>query len=487
MSEDKESLPGSVATFEYQTISLTEKKTPYFKEVLPPQPARWSKTKPESIKQQPHIINQIAVTCQIKTTRKQKAEEQKKRRLKHERYMQLFHKTTYAILLSVSKPQDKPRTVHPEKEPLKWQRLMHLIKSLNSTVLLERKDAVETLQCLRCKNQEVVSALYTTLLTDENSTVRNEAAKALVILGYWKKEVVQKLIQLIKESTGEPLQGILINLRNSLWDWATQPINQRPKIEAKDKLASVLRSFISNLRSKDMVPVNATTCLCYLNSNDEEAIDYIMSFLYDGTTYQKEQALEVVVRFLKIHKQCQIQGLVEQLQTSPVYKHRLKALDLLAFIGSLQVTQAGLHQTVLEALKRKLWDDPVLVVRRRAALVVNMLGMKLTVWKDMEQQLKDDDAEVRGSAVISLSVLGLPNTRVLQLLLEMVEVDLSQYVRFQIIRTFAQLRLNDPQVKRSLLNRQLGDGPLAREAQKAIRSLENTQYRKANLPFPDAK
>ncbi|XP_043570503.1 protein HEATR9-like isoform X4 [Chiloscyllium plagiosum] len=400
MNEDKESLLGPTAASEYQMISLFEKETKssYFKEVLPPQPTRWSKENPESIKPQPHIINQVAVTCQIKISRKQKAEEQKKRKIKHERYMQQFRKTTYAILLSVSKPQDKPRAVHPEKDPLKWQRLTHLIKSLSSPVPLERRDAAKILQCLRSNNQEVVSALYTA----------------------------------------------------------------RSEIKAKEKLVFMLRSFMTTLRSKDMVPVNATACLCYLNKNDEEAIDYIMSYLQDGTSYQKEQALEVVVRFLRINKQYQIQSLLEQLRTSPVYKHRLKALDLLAFVGLSHITKAGMYQAVLEALKQKLWDDPVLAVRRRAGLVVNLLDMKMTVWKDMEQQLKDDDAEVRGSAIMSLGVLGLPNNRVLQLLLDMVEVDLSQYVRFQIIRTFAQLRLNDPRVKRSLLNRQLGEGPLAR-------------------------
>ncbi|GCC31547.1 hypothetical protein chiPu_0010006 [Chiloscyllium punctatum] len=452
--------------------------------VLPPQPTRWSKENPGSIKPQPHIINQVAVTCQIKISRKQKAEEQKKRKIKHERYMQQFRKTTYAILLSVSKPQDKPRAVHPEKDPLKWQRLMHLIKSLSSPVPLERRDAAKasptfsTLQCLQSNNQEVVSALYTTLLRDDDSVVRNEAAKALVILGYWKEEVVLRLIQVIKESTGKLLEDMMIDLRNSLWDWATQSLDQRSEIKAKEKLVFMLRSFMTTVRSKDMVPVNATACLCYLNKNDEEAIDYIMSYLQGGTSYQKEQALEVVVRFLRINKQYQIQSLLEQFRTSPVYKHRLKALDLLAFVGLSNITKAGMYQAVLEALKQKLWDDPVLAVRRRAGLVVNLLDMKMTVWKDMEQQLKDDDAEVRGSAVISLGVLGLPNNKVLQLLLDMVEVDLSQYVRFQIIRTFAQLHLNDPRVKRSLLNRQLGEGPLAREAQKAMRILENARYQK---------
>ncbi|GCB62398.1 hypothetical protein scyTo_0013058, partial [Scyliorhinus torazame] len=300
------------------------------------------------------------------------------------------------------------------------------------------------------------------LLTDEDCVVKYEAAKALVTLGCWEEEVVLKLIQVMNESTGKLLEDIIITLRMSLYEWANGPIRLRPTIKAKEKLIFLLRSFITTLRSKDLIPVQATACLCYLNRNDEEAIDYIISYLHDGTTYQKKQALEIVLRHLAIHEPFSIQAVLKQLQTSPVYKHRLKALDLLAFVGPLHITETGMHEAVFEALKEKLWDDPVMAVRRRAAIVVNMLKMKMALWMEMEQQLEDNDAEVRGKAVNSLSVLGLPNNRVLQLLLEMVEVDLSQFVRFQIIRAFARLHLNSEHVKRSLLNRQLGEGPLAR-------------------------
>ncbi|XP_072339347.1 protein HEATR9-like isoform X3 [Scyliorhinus torazame] len=445
MSEEEELLPESAAISEFQMISLFEKKKDhqYFKEVFPSLPTRWSGENPECIKQQPHIISQKSVTCNTKNSKQQQVEEQKKKKLKHDYYMHRFRTGTFAILLSVGKAHKKPRPINQEMQPLKWQRVKYLIKCLSSAVLLERKDAAKALQCLRCSNKEVVSALYTTLLTDEDCVVKYEAAKALVTLGCWEEEVVLKLIQVMNESTGKLLEDIIITLRMSLYEWANGPIRLRPTIKAKEKLIFLLRSFITTLRSKDLIPVQATACLCYLNRNDEEAIDYIISYLHDGTTYQKKQ-------------------------------HRLKALDLLAFVGPLHITETGMHEAVFEALKEKLWDDPVMAVRRRAAIVVNMLKMKMALWMEMEQQLEDNDAEVRGKAVNSLSVLGLPNNRVLQLLLEMVEVDLSQFVRFQIIRAFARLHLNSEHVKRSLLNRQLGEGPLAREAQRALKSLEKT-------------
>ncbi|XP_072339348.1 protein HEATR9-like isoform X4 [Scyliorhinus torazame] len=438
MSEEEELLPESAAISEFQMISLFEKKKDhqYFKEVFPSLPTRWSGENPECIKQQPHIISQKSVTCNTKNSKQQQVEEQKKKKLKHDYYMHRFRTGTFAILLSVGKAHKKPRPINQEMQPLKWQRVK--------------------------------------LLTDEDCVVKYEAAKALVTLGCWEEEVVLKLIQVMNESTGKLLEDIIITLRMSLYEWANGPIRLRPTIKAKEKLIFLLRSFITTLRSKDLIPVQATACLCYLNRNDEEAIDYIISYLHDGTTYQKKQALEIVLRHLAIHEPFSIQAVLKQLQTSPVYKHRLKALDLLAFVGPLHITETGMHEAVFEALKEKLWDDPVMAVRRRAAIVVNMLKMKMALWMEMEQQLEDNDAEVRGKAVNSLSVLGLPNNRVLQLLLEMVEVDLSQFVRFQIIRAFARLHLNSEHVKRSLLNRQLGEGPLAREAQRALKSLEKT-------------
>ncbi|XP_067860640.1 protein HEATR9-like isoform X3 [Heptranchias perlo] len=433
MSQEEELVPEQEAEPEYQMTSLfgQRKEARFSKEVLPPLPTRWSGENPESIKQLPHIINQNCVTCQTKTSLLHQAEEQKRKKLKHEQLMRQFHVTSYAVLLSVHKLHNRPRTVDPKQQPFKWQRLKQLLKSLKSAVVLERTDAAKALQCLRCTNTEVVSALYTTLQTDEDCVVKYEAAKALVTLGFWEEEEVLKLIQILKVSTGQILEDIVTTMRRSLRDRAMNPNQQRPEIKAKEKLVFVLTSFMITLRSKDMVPVQAAACLCYINSKDQDAISYIMSYLHDGDSYQKKQALEVVLRFLRIYEPFTIQVLLDQLRSSHVYKHRLNALDLLVAVGSEHIKMVGMHETVFEALKEKLWDDPVLAVRRRVALAVNLLDMKRTMWVDVEQQLAEHNAELRSRAVISLSVLGLPNNRVLQTLLEMSEVDSSQYVRFQ--------------------------------------------------------
>uniref|UniRef100_UPI00398EEF99 protein HEATR9-like n=1 Tax=Pristiophorus japonicus TaxID=55135 RepID=UPI00398EEF99 len=426
----------SISQLEYSNISLFEKKEElrFFKEVLPPLPARWygGKEDPESIEQVPHMVSQCRVRCATRNSKARLVEDQRKKKLKHDYYMRRFRVTAYAVLLSVIRVNKGPKPVYPQHQSSKWQRLMHLIKSLNSAVVLERRDAAKALQCLQCTNTEIISALYTTLQTDEDCVVKYEAAKALVTLGYWEEEVVLALIHIMNMAPKQLLEDIIVTVRRSLRDWTIKPSHQRPEIKAKEKLVPVLTSCMKGLHCKDIVPVQAAACLCYLNSDDqEEAIDYVMSYLHEGDSYQKKQALETVLRFLGIHKPFPIQVLLDQLQTSPVYKHRLKALDLLVVIGESHIKMAGLYQTVFEALKEKLWNDPVVAVCRRAALVVNLLNMKTAMWEDVEKQLAGNDEELRSRAVISLKVLGLPSRRVFQLLLEMAELDASQHVRFQ--------------------------------------------------------
>ncbi|XP_069785494.1 protein HEATR9-like isoform X2 [Narcine bancroftii] len=251
-------------------------------------------------------------------------------------------------------------------------------------------------------------------------------------------------------------------LMKSLQDLALKPNHEKLEFKAKEMLVLLLTSLMTTPHSKDMVPVQAAACLCYINSGDQNAIEYLTNYLHNGDTFQKKQVLEVVIRHLGIHETFPIQVLLKQIQTSPIFKHRLKPLDLLVTPGTPQIIMAGMYQAVLEVLKKKLWDDPVLAVSQRAALVVNMLGMKKTMWEDLEQQLEENEAVARGRAVISLSFLGLASRRVLQTLLEMLETDYSQHVRLQIIRSFARLHLKDVQVKQGLLNHQLGEGPLAR-------------------------
>ncbi|XP_032899868.1 protein HEATR9-like [Amblyraja radiata] len=492
----------------------------------------WTSEDPESILDQAHLISQDTVVYMTLSELRREEEKLRKRKLKHKFLMHQFRVTTFAVLLSVQKVQNKPKEIDPSTHPLQWERLKELLKSLSSSIVLERKDAVKALNYLNCNNKEIISALHNTvrihicnlhliyrlsskgdwrLQTDKDCAVQCETMKALVTLGecskyrtavplnipltaiqllatpawagYWDEDLITKFVDHLSWSSGTHLEELIVILRGTLRDLSLAPDHQNLEFKAKEKLHLLLTALMTAPHSKDMIPVHAAASLCYLNRNDQDATEYIMSYLYDGHTYQTNLALDVVIRYLGIYKTFPIQVVLKQIQTSRIYKHRLEALDLLVVVGTRRIMEANMYHTVANVLMKKLWEDPVVAVSRRAAMIVNMLGMKRGVWDDVEEQLEDNDALARGRAVISLGILGLPNRKVLNTLLEMLESDISQYVRFQIMRTFAKLHLKDDQVKLSLMNRQLGGGPLAREADRQMKILEkSSSNQKMTLP-----
>ncbi|XP_069785495.1 protein HEATR9-like [Narcine bancroftii] len=125
-------------------VSTTSKSLEATLIVIPPLPNRWSGEDPESISQQPHLVSQDNVIYQTRGSMKQQAEERRKQKLRHKYYMHQFHAAAYAVLLSVQKIHKKPKEIDADIHPLKWQRLQDLIKSLSSSIVLERKDAVKT-------------------------------------------------------------------------------------------------------------------------------------------------------------------------------------------------------------------------------------------------------------------------------------------------------------------------------------------------------
>ena len=66
------------------------------------------------------------------------------------------------------------------------------------------------------------------------------------------------------------------------------------------------------------------------------------------------------------------------------------------------------------------------------------------------------------SPLLLQGVLGMRSDRTVRQLLEMLELDSCEYVRLQVIRTFATLGLTNIKVMRSLRERERQEGPLAR-------------------------
>ncbi|KAL8600887.1 hypothetical protein ACOMHN_045025 [Nucella lapillus] len=185
------------------------------------------------------------------------------------------------------------------------------------------------------------------------------------------------------------------------------------------------------------------------------------------------QALEILVKQLSKIDAMIVDQLLSLLKDSPVWKYRVLATKLLISLGPKQKFVLKKQEEVYGLLTRRLWDDPSNEVRLSAAKTLTALGMFARACEAVENRLEDPDKKVRAEAVISVGTLGMKNERVIRLLLEMLELDSSEYVRLMIIRCFSTLNLADRRVLRTLREREKLDGPLARESKKALRVLDN--------------
>ncbi|KAF7247172.1 Protein HEATR9 [Varanus komodoensis] len=183
-------------------------------------------------------------------------------------------------------------------------------------------------------------------------------------------------------------------------------------------------------------------------------------------------ALVMLVKQMGIMDAVVIRRILDQLQRSPMYEHRVDAAKLLATIGLETIQQEGMEEDVFNMLLMKLSNEPLLVVRQSVVLAVEELRMKKRVWDIVEKQLKDDRDEIRKQAVIALGVLGIRHKGVFFALLEMLELDSSEDVRVQVIRAFSSLGMNNVYVRKSLRNKEQMEGILARESARALKILD---------------
>ena len=161
------------------------------------------------------------------------------------------------------------------------------------------------------------------------------------------------------------------------------------------------------------------------------------------------------------------------LSKSSVWKHRCLAAELLITLGRQYVFVDTKEEDVYNILERRLWDDPNSEVRLASAKALTALGMFSKACEKTEKNLDDPDEDTRSQAVISVGTLGMKNERIIRILLEMLELDSSDYVRLMVVRTFVVLKLTDKRVIRALKERERADGPLSRESRKAMNALES--------------
>ncbi|XP_071948703.1 uncharacterized protein [Antedon mediterranea] len=354
-----------------------------------------------------------------------------------------------------------------DKDGLKWKRVESLIyEKLLSENVQERRDAAMHLGSLKCVNEEVFSALIQRVEEDKDSKVRYKASKSLITLGCWKPVPITALLNHLQSADLQIQLDIvktIITARNVHFINKNQPCIK----ELIEKLKQLCQ-----VEAESELAYYCAVCLGSLCEQDQVAKQKLLKSLQSKDSYIIAQSLETLVRQMHTTEPDVVQTILVQLQTSKVSKHRCAAARLLNFLGSVCIPTQEAAQNVFNVLEQQLYNDPVKDVRSEIANTVTELGMRSWLMDNVESRLEDEDDSLRTSAVISVGVLGMKSDHVIRMLLDMLELDSSDYVRLMVVRTFAQLGVANLKIMRSLRDKERSGGPLSREAANALKILQ---------------
>ncbi|XP_021504696.2 protein HEATR9 [Meriones unguiculatus] len=341
------------------------------------------------------------------------------------------------------------RSLDPTTDPLKWQRLKELTRSLKSPREDEQCYAAYALGSLGINNGFVMEALWQVAQTG-SAKVQGEAYRTLAILGCLNETVIQALIQQLTDQDESQKRQTLIVLRVALNSWAAAPDNKRPEVGNEEELVSVLQQLMG--KSLNEVSLEAALCLGFLRPSNSMVQEFFQLCLSQGSMHQRMKALRMLVKMMKVHSAAVTRAILEQLY-SDVLDDRFEATQMLKTIGLEKIQAQGLEELTFDLLKRKIHNEPFLAMRQAVAETVEVLKMKPLITKLVEAQLMSPDVTARQEAIISLGALGIRNEQLFHLLLDMLDAEETQSMKKSIQETLLVWASNNPWIQNRLKNK----------------------------------
>nr|Q4R744.1 RecName: Full=Protein HEATR9; AltName: Full=HEAT repeat-containing protein 9 [Macaca fascicularis]BAE01080.1 unnamed protein product [Macaca fascicularis] len=386
----------------------------------------------------------------------------------HQTHIQMFHLPMSKLII---KSEMQSRPLEPTWDPLKWQRLRELTKSLESPREDEQLYAAQALGCLRISDKFVMKALQQVAQTGPEK-VQYEAYRTLAILGCLNKHVIRALIKQLKEKNEGQRMETLTGLRMALNSWAAVSKDKRTQVGDEGKLVPVLQTLIK--KSSSEASLEAALCLGFLRPRSNMVQEFLLQCLCQGLKTQQMKALRMLVKVMHVHSAPVIRAVLDQLCSSSVLEDRFEATQMLKTIGLEQIQAQGLEELTFNLLRRKTHNEPFLAVRQAVAQTVEELKLKPMMMNLVEAQLMNPDATARQEAVISLGVLGIRSPQVFHLLLDLLDAENRQAVKKSLQETLILCASIDPWIQNKLKNKVLS----VYEAPKTNVKAEPTRFRK---------
>ncbi|KAM6163639.1 protein HEATR9 [Rhynchocyon petersi] len=371
------------------------------------------------------------------------------RHIKEKLHLQKLHLPMNKLTLQ-SQVASKP--LGPISDPLKWQRLKELTESLKSPIEEEQRYAAQALGCLGISDKFILEALREVVKTG-TMKVKSEACRTLALLGCLNKHVIHALIQQLKGCNEAQRMETLVGLRMALNKWVAVPKEKRIQVEDEGKLVSLLQRLMNVLPIDEAL--EAALCLGFLRPCSKVVQEFLLQCLGQGPKTQQMKALWMLVKMMHVHSAVVIRAILEQLSSSAVLEHRLEANNLLRTIGLEAIQGQGLEGLTFDLLRKMLYNEPFLALRKAVAETVEKLKMKPLMMNLVEAQLMDPSASTRQEAIISLGALGIRSPQVYHLLLDMLDVEKNQNVKNSLQKTLILLGSTDAWIQKKLKNKVL--------------------------------
>ncbi|KAL0597131.1 Protein HEATR9, partial [Plecturocebus cupreus] len=347
------------------------------------------------------------------------------------------------------KSEMRSRPLDPTWDPLKWQRLRELTKSLESPREEEQ--------------------FYAAQAQTASEKVKYEAFRTLAILGCLNKHVIRALIKQLKEKNEGQRMETLTGLRMALNSWAAVSKDKRTQVGDEGKLVPVLQTLIKESSSE--ASLEAALCLGFLRPCSNMVQEFLLQCLCQGHKTQRMKALRMLVKVMHVHSAPVIRAILDQLCSSSILEDRFEATQMLKTIGLEQIQAQGLEELTFDLLRRKTHNEPFLAVRQAVAQTVKELKMRPMMMNLVEAQLMNPDATARQEAVISLGVLGIRSLQVFHSLLDLLDAEKHQAVKNKTLILCASI---DPWIQNKLKNKVL----FVYEAPKTNVNAEPTRFQK---------
>jgi hypothetical protein len=150
---------------------------------------------------------------------------------------------------------------------------------------------------------------------------------------------------------------------------------------------------------------------------------------------------------------------MSQLQSCGDWKMRLSAVEMLKMIGRDMLSK---QQNVFEILLLKITNEPIQTVKQAIGKLLAELGMEKKAQKVFLEGLESTDETARAKSAVALRAFDLRGPRIAQLILDYYELDSSNYVRIQLIRTLGHVKCHSHEVMQRLADKCRGSGTAIR-------------------------